>query len=125
MKKSMVVVASALTFAVALAGCDGGAEADSRASPAVEAKAPVSGDISQMKIAEIDFDDMDRIKEIARALGRDGPPFMSYVISRAEAKATLSQAEIARPDGAPPETVAEAVELAKAVRAKRAAARNA
>jgi len=114
----------ALASALALAGCDSGAEIDGRAPQAADAPISVKGDIGQLKIAAIDFDDMDKVREIARALGRDGPAFMSYVISRAEARATLSQPEIARADGAPPETVAEAVELAKAVRARRAAARG-
>lgn len=120
MRNSMIALASAL----ALAGCDSGAEINVPATQTADAPVPVKGDIGQLKIAAIDFGDMDQVKEIARALGRDGPPFMSYVISRAEAKATLSQPEIARADGTPPETVAEAVELAKTVRARRAAARN-
>lgn len=120
MRNSMIALAAAL----ALAGCDSGAEINGRSAQAADAPVPANGDVGQIKIAAIDFDDMGQVKEIARALGRDGPPFMSYVISRAEAKATLSQPEIARADGAPPDTVAEAVELAKEVRARRAAARN-
>lgn len=120
MRNSMIALASAL----ALAGCDSGAEINVRATQTADAPVPVKGDIGQLKITAIDFGDMDLVKEIARALGADGPAFMSYVISRAEAKATLSQPEIARADGAPPETVAEAVELAKEVRARRAAARG-
>jgi len=114
----------ALASALALVGCDSGAEISGRAAQSADAPVPVKGDIGQLKITAIDFGDMDQVKEIARALGADGPAFMSYVISWAEAKATLSQPEIARADGAPPETVAEAVELAKEVRARRAAARG-
>ncbi len=120
MHKLIIIIASALV----LAGCGAASQASDDASQISSKESPPSGDVAQIKIADIDFNDMDKIKEIARKLGRDGSPFMSYVVSRAEAKATLSEPEIARPDGSPPATVAEAVELAKAVREKRAAARN-
>ncbi len=98
MRNSMIALASAL----ALVGCDSGAEINGRAAQSADASVPLKGGIGQLKITAIDFGDMDQVKEIARGLGADGPAFMSYVISRAEAKATLSQPEIARADGAPP-----------------------
>lgn len=119
MKNVMITLAAALT----LSACGNVDETSKNAAPVRYDSASMAQDSLQLKIADIDFDNVTEIRAIARSLGKDGPPFMSYVVSRAEGRAMQSTPDIARPDGSAPETVAEAIELAKIVREKRAAAR--
>lgn len=119
MKNLTIILAAGLT----LSACGNVDDASQKSAPTRFDSAAMAQDSLQLKIADIDFDNVTEIRAIARSLGKDGSPFMSYVVSRAEGKAMLSTPDIARPDGSAPETVAEAIELAKAVREKRAAAR--
>lgn len=114
----------ALIVALSLSACENVDDTNKNSQSGLNDSASVVQDMTRLKIADIDFDNVTEIRAIARSLGQDGPPFMSYVVSRAEGRAMQSTLDIARPDGSAPETVAEAIALVKAVREKRTSART-
>lgn len=120
MKKTIISLAAALV----LASCGDGANNDSAALAAGASASPASNNVGKIKLSDINLGNMDEAKRIEEALGEDGSSFMYYVVRHAETRAGLSSA-LLKPDGSEPETVAEAVAVAKVAKEKRKADREA
>lgn len=117
MRNSIFAIATAL----ALVGCGDGPPTNDDTINTSEMHSQVSESSAQMKLADIDLMNLGDTTDIAQKLApTDAPLFLEYVISWKAAKVSGDQSKILRPDGAVPVTVADAIELTKAVQAKNA-----
>jgi len=104
--------------ALALAGCGGSPQTNEDAPQSGENLSRASGNATQIKIADIDFLNMGETHDIAKQLDpADAVLFLEYAISWKAAKVSGDESKILKPDGTAPATIADAIEITRAVQA--------